>query len=279
MKTKFFMMMALATFLVAGVACTEKDEDPVPLVNSDPDGSILVSVRKENKGKTIVRLPEVGDFYIDEGVNFVSNNSNLEICSVGAVGGLNNVSKVPNKGWASMVAVQEGQGYFVRNQNDGYARLYVEKYILSANNAILGAYVKYQSPYISSAGTSSYFPDERFRAYLIKNFDMDFNGILSQSEINSIQEIYCPSMGITSLQGIELFTNMTRLYCDDNQLTSLDISKNRSLEIFSCTGNPGNGSIFPITAWFDNSNVPELFSKGSYTYNGRTVSIVYNKKN
>lgn len=39
MKTKFFMMMALATFLVAGVACTEKDEEPVPLVNSDPDGS------------------------------------------------------------------------------------------------------------------------------------------------------------------------------------------------------------------------------------------------
>ena len=53
------------------------------------------------------------------------------------------------KGWASIVAVQEGYGYLVRikKDNSSYicARLYVEKYI-SGTDDLLGAYVKYQSP-------------------------------------------------------------------------------------------------------------------------------------
>lgn len=162
MKTKIFMMMALVTLLIGGNACTEEDKGLTPgngtsLGNGgeavpDPEGTVLVSVRNANNGKTVVYLPEIGDFYIDKGDNFAPNYLSLEFCSVGRVNGLGNVRELPSGGWAPKVAVQESTGYFVRRKPDNgyfyvYARLYVEKYILSTDNSVLGAYVKYQSPY------------------------------------------------------------------------------------------------------------------------------------
>ena len=155
MKTKVFLMMVLAAFLVAGVACSKEDKEPVPAEDNteipDPEGTVLVSVRNSVNGGSPVELPELGRFYIDEGNNFVAYDSNLEFCSVGKASGLGNVYVSPSfKGWASIVAVQEGHGYFVRIKKDNSysicARLYVVKYISDTNNALLGAYVKYQSP-------------------------------------------------------------------------------------------------------------------------------------
>ena len=88
----------------------------------------------------------------------------------------------------------------------------------------------------------------------------------------------CENNQLTTLD-ISKNTKLISLTCETNQLSSLDISQNKKLTFFNCLNNPGKDSIFPITAWFDNSNVPAQFSKGSYTYNGRTVNIVYNKKN
>ncbi len=43
-------------------------------------------------------------------------------------------------------------------------------------------------------------------------------------------------------------------------------------------GNPGNGSVFPVTAWFDNNSIPpRYFTTGSWNYNGKTVRIDYRK--
>lgn len=236
MKTKFFMMMALVVLLIGGNACTEEDKGLVPddgtsLGNGgdavpDPEGTVLVSVRNENNGKTVVNLPEVGDFYIDKGDNFVPNYSGLEFCSVGAVNGLGNVREAPSGGWAPKVAVQEGTGYFVRYKRDSYyvyARLYVEKYILSAANTILGAYVKYQSPYEPENIEDILvdIPDAQFRAYLAAEFDTNSDGILTPQEAASVTGIWCPSRQISSLQGIELFTNLTILDCSYNKLTEL----------------------------------------------------------
>lgn len=463
MKTKIFMMMALVTLLIGSNACTEEDkglapDDGTSLGNGgdavpDPEGTILVSVRNESNGKTIVKLSEVGTFYIDEGDNFVSSSTYIEFCSVGAVNSLGNIRAVPDKGWASRVAVQKGCGYWVRAKiNDDniyddyiYARLYVDDYILSAINTILGAYVKYQSPYtpVNPEDLLEYFPDKAFKDYVLREFDIDNNKRLTRKEADLVTSINCVKMGISSLKGIEFFTNLTslecdsnqlttldmsknvllnwlwcdanqltsldvasnirlrylscndnqltsldvrsnqrlvflgcsnnklraldvsknpeiyylscwnneltelnisanilleRLYCNDNQLisldvskhsalssltcgnnllttldinsnqmlkslscdnnqiqaldlskntqlthvwcdgnqlTSLDISENRALERFMCANNPGDGLVFLITAWFDNSNIPENFSKGSYTYDGKAITIQY----
>lgn len=50
------------------------------------------------------------------------------------------------------------------------------------------------------------------------------------------------------------------------------------LTYLSCSGNPGDGTVFPVTAWFDNTNVPKDFPT-SYLYNGKTITIDYKKAN
>lgn len=257
MKTKFFMMMALVVLLIGGNACTEEDKGLVPddgisLGNGgdavpDPEGTILVSVRNENNGKTVVGLFEAGGFYIDGGDNFVPYHygyyvDDIDFCSVGAVNGLGNVREAPSKGWASTVAVQEGHGYFVRYKtNNGYyvyARLYVEKYILSAANTILGAYVKYQSPYEPENIEDILvdIPDAQFRAYLAAEFDTNSDGILTPQEAASVTSIWCSSRQISSLQGIELFTNLTILDCSFNEITELPQLPSK-LTTLNCSSN------------------------------------------
>ena len=81
------------------------------------------------------------------------------------------------------------------------------------------------------------FPDENFRTYVSGNFDKDKNGSLSQSEIDAVNYIKVNSKKIADMSGIEYFTALTSLYCDGNQLTSLDISRNTLLTILDCSSN------------------------------------------
>ena len=81
------------------------------------------------------------------------------------------------------------------------------------------------------------FPDENFRGYVSGNFDQNGDGLLSPTEISDVTEIECYECGISSLKGIEYFTALKRLDCDDNQLTSLDVRKNTALDYLYCSGN------------------------------------------
>ena len=56
------------------------------------------------------------------------------------------------------------------------------------------------------------------------------------SEATSFEgEINCGNMNISNLNGIEAFTALTGLDCGDNQLTSLDVSKNTALTELNCS--------------------------------------------
>ena len=66
------------------------------------------------------------------------------------------------------------------------------------------------------------FPDETFRAYVQENFD-DGDGILIDDEISYIYEIYVNSLNITSLKGIEYFTELETLECENNLLAELSV--------------------------------------------------------
>ena len=78
--------------------------------------------------------------------------------------------------------------------------------------------------------TIIHFKDERFKAYLIQNFDTDQDGEISTEEALMIRVVYCNNMHIKSLRGIEYFTNLKILYCSENHIKSLDLSQNTSLE-------------------------------------------------
>ena len=80
------------------------------------------------------------------------------------------------------------------------------------------------------------FPDENFRSYLLSQ-DYGSDALLTSEEIANITEIDVQKKGIQTIQGIEYFTAITRLNCYNNNLTSIDISKNTSLKKFDCGKN------------------------------------------
>ena len=81
------------------------------------------------------------------------------------------------------------------------------------------------------------FPDEAFRKYISDEFDSYKNNILSEAEISKIFIVKVEDMGISSLKGIEYFTNMHTLYCSYNKLSNLDVSNNLSLKNLYCGNN------------------------------------------
>lgn len=86
------------------------------------------------------------------------------------------------------------------------------------------------------------FPDVIFRSYVAGNIDKNHDGILSQEEMDDVTEIDVSALTysngyITSVKGVEYFTNLTKLNCGYNQITSLDVSKNTKLTTLDCYAN------------------------------------------
>ncbi len=80
------------------------------------------------------------------------------------------------------------------------------------------------------------FPNRNFRnSVLRQSYGQD--GVLTDDEIADVTDINVSGKGIQSLKGIEYFTALTVLYCDNNQLTELDVSKNSALTLLSCNNN------------------------------------------
>ena len=80
------------------------------------------------------------------------------------------------------------------------------------------------------------FPDENFRSWLLSQ-EYGGDGVLTDEEIENITSMAVGNKNIQSLKGIEFFTALTELVCDNNQLTFLDVSQNLALETLSCYNN------------------------------------------
>lgn len=57
------------------------------------------------------------------------------------------------------------------------------------------------------------------------------------ADVKDITEVNVMGAELTSLGGIEYFSALTALFCDDNQLTSLNMEYNASLKYLFCSGN------------------------------------------
>ena len=112
-----------------------------------------------------------------------------------------------------------------------------------------------------------HFADADFEAYCLENFDRNEDGILTHSEAKLVEEIDVCTDNISSLEGIEYFTNLKTLVCTGSgvatrsgnseytgQLTDLDLSGNPLLETLDChenqlttldlSGNPNLDSVY-----------------------------------
>ena len=81
------------------------------------------------------------------------------------------------------------------------------------------------------------FPDENFRIY-VATFDKDNDDCLTPAELAAVEYMALSNKSIGDLTGIEHFTDLTKLDCRRNQLTSLDLSKNTALQVLNCNNNP-----------------------------------------
>ena len=96
-------------------------------------------------------------------------------------------------------------------------------------------------PFSAFAEVQTYIPlykfqDETFREYL-KQFDKDDDTFLSTDERNAVKEINVANKNISNLYGIQFFPNLEKLDCDQNNLSSLDVSQNPALEYLLCAQN------------------------------------------
>ena len=108
-----------------------------------------------------------------------------------------------------------------------------------------------------------HFPNYEFRQYLKANIDKDGDGHLNDTELN-IWDLDVTSQRIANLKGIEYFTNLRRLYCNDNKLKTLDLSGNAELQQVYCSSNKleqlnlSGNSQMRIVECNDNENLTTL---------------------
>lgn len=135
---------------------------------------------------------------------------------------------------------------------------------------------------------------QEIMAYRAQLTSLDVSGCSSLTEVdctdNQLTELDfsgCSSLIILSCYNNQLTTlnlsnctSLMGLACDSNQLPSLDISTCTKLRALMCENNPGDGvSTFPITAWFDNSNIPANLRilPMEWTYDDKTIAIDFRK--
>lgn len=81
------------------------------------------------------------------------------------------------------------------------------------------------------------FPDACFLCYVCDVIDTNGDGYLTAEERAAVLDISLPGQGITDLTGIEHFTALQTLNCENNALTRIDLSKNTALTELNCADN------------------------------------------
>jgi Leucine-rich repeat (LRR) protein len=74
---------------------------------------------------------------------------------------------------------------------------------------------------------STNFPDANFRAFLKSKYSLSY---ITTSQLNACTELVMNSLDIADLTGIEYFTQLTKLDCFNNKITSVDLSANTKLK-------------------------------------------------
>ena len=113
----------------------------------------------------------------------------------------------------------------------------------------------------------NHFPDKNFREIVSADFDSDHDGTLTDAELDSVTEMNLSNKNISRLNGIEYFTKLEVLSCDQNNLTNIDLSKNTALVSLNCNWN--------YLTRLDVSNSPNL-STLAMDYNDISVLNVSN---
>lgn len=104
--------------------------------------------------------------------------------------------------------------------------------------------------------------------YTSTKIDTNNNGEIEVSEALSIRGLDISNSNISSLAGIESFTNLRRLFCNNNSLTSLDVNSLNLLRVLNCSNNS-----LTVLSCGNLNNTMEFFN---CSYNNLTSLILPN---
>jgi len=82
-------------------------------------------------------------------------------------------------------------------------------------------------------------PDANFKSFLVNDSSINVNNDteITVAEAQATTELLINGLSIADLTGIEAFTNLTRLDCYTNNLTTIDVSNNLALTRLHCADN------------------------------------------
>jgi len=105
---------------------------------------------------------------------------------------------------------------------------------------IIDPWTSFNTDCATGGGEQTYVPDDNFEAYLEAN-GMG-NGIanddsVTTANINTVGTLNVENQSIANMMGLEDFTAISYLRCNDNNLAELDISENLNLSILYCSDN------------------------------------------
>ncbi|EBI2479853.1 LPXTG cell wall anchor domain-containing protein [Listeria monocytogenes] len=91
------------------------------------------------------------------------------------------------------------------------------------------------------AGTKTYndyFPDDNLAKVVAEKMNKNVDESVTIEELAKITKLDARSRGIEDSTGMEYLTGLETLYLEDNQLKSIDVSKNLNLKELACSNNP-----------------------------------------
>ena len=128
------------------------------------------------------------------------------------------------------------------SENNGATRSATIQFVDKGQNTLASIKINQAKGIVSSpmdipSDMEKAFPDENFRKYVLSKFDTDMDNVISEYEALIVTQIWIRNSSIKSLEGIQYFKNLNDLRCENNQLTTLDVSKNTKLIFLYCGSN------------------------------------------
>ncbi len=211
---------------------------PIDLYVFDPDGNIA----------QILPDGQESEVYTDYGVFVVEYDAEQDEY-------LKNAYLYDDTYTVKFIGNDEGTMEYsvVKSAEDGSAEVYEQKEIPVSKNVVLSVDAEDFSGLTDSFGnvttvnkveeaenieiTSGIFPDTVFKEFVVTNFDTDGDDALSFEEADAVTAIDVSGLAISSLKGIECFTELETLKLSGCMVTSLDLSMNTKLVTLDVSGN------------------------------------------
>lgn len=230
---------------------------------SDPDGTVQLRLSDRINGETSFYPSDITSdaITLTSGHNFSSTKGLWEFANIGRRDGLGYIQKVPKNGWVKTVGVAPGNGYVARIRKGygsfgavyEYVGIYCERWIVSTSDAIIGACIKYVSPFSPRISADTYrlfeyddagwldgYPDVtdvELAKWYLKQADKNGDGIISQSEAQAVTRLGYISYGYkpATIEELNLFPNLEALRIEEGTfqpMSSLDIAHPRLKELW-----------------------------------------------